>query len=201
MPCRPGVASASRKRPISRPSRENATSCSSRSAAAPDATASRASSRPSAKIVRATAGGDRRGGVQEDRVALGAVLSGEHAPDRLCILDRIAASQRRRARSGVDRAPRGRPSAPSHPRPRPRRRGSARPARARRRRPRRARRTPASAPSMAITLATVRGELRRVDAHDLSTARPAGFVSGPMRLKIVRVPSSRRTGAACRIAG
>ena len=30
---------------------------------------------------------------------------------------------------------------------------------------------------------------------------PAGFVSGPRTLKIVRVPSSRRTGAACLIAG
>ena len=30
---------------------------------------------------------------------------------------------------------------------------------------------------------------------------PAGFVSGPSRLNTVRIPSSRRTGAACFMAG
>ena len=54
--------------------------------------------------------------------------------------------------------------------------------------------------STASASATVRATSAEYTPNTPARA-PAGFVSGPRTLKIVRVPSSRRTGAACFIAG
>ena len=72
---------------------ENATSASSRSSAAPESTASRASSRPSRRSAAWPAGGDRAGGVEQDRRALAAVLAAEDRADRLGVVAGRAAAQ------------------------------------------------------------------------------------------------------------
>ena len=179
---------------------ENATSCSSRSAAAPESSASRASSRPS-----------RRSAAWPPAAIAPAAFS--RIADRrppfpprntsriaLRVLRRRAAAELRRgaARDAeVERVD----LAPAH---------------GRRRRPRttrfgpagesssmppapcttNARRAPSCASTSAIT-GTSSGEYTPT-----TWARaPAGFVSGPSTLKTVRAASSRRTGAAWRIAG
>ena len=57
-----------------------------------------------------------------------------------------------------------------------------------------------SEPSISSDARNQLGQLRVRHADKLPRV-PAGFVSGPSRLNAVRTPSSRRTGAACRIDG
>ena len=197
----PGRRSASSKRPIRRTPARTPPARSSRAAAAPASSVARATSSPSRRSSRVPGGGDAAGGVQEHGLALRPVLLAREDPaDLRRVLLRAAAGERRRvgrldpelgrvddavADVAVDDL--GRP-------------GSGRTARARRSRRSRGRRTrgasrAARAPRRSSARATPSRRRRR------PRARPAGFVSGPRTLKIVRVPSSRRTGAAWRIAG
>ena len=127
-------------------------------------------------------------------------------PSRIASIDAGVLVRRSRPRAlagshGLDaRARPGRSSARARRRRRPRRRGSGRPERARRsRRSRARRRRAASRAARARPRTCARAPARR--RRRCLRARRPGSSSGPRTLKIVRVPSSRRTGAACFIAG
>ena len=122
-------------------SREKATSCSRRSAAAPESTVSTRELEPVAQVFRVAGRSDRARGVEEDRVAASAVSAREdlaHARRRSRRACRRAA--RRRCSAGPRARTPDRACARARLRRPPRRRGSARPERARRCRRRRGRR-------------------------------------------------------------
>ena len=119
----------------------------------------------------------------------------------------------RSRRSPPRRRPSDRPATPSAARSRPggrrtcapRRRGTPTPwcsrsSRSRRCRRRRARPTPASSPSSSSARASSSVSSGR-GTPTICRVAPAGLVSGPSRLNAVRMPSSRRVGAACFIDG
>ena len=134
----------------------------------------------------------------------GAARSRRRAPCGACaaLCGGVAAAAGRRAPWPGPEGSRGSTLAQRRPRrraPRPpgsRRPGSARPARRRRGTTRRGR-CRAAASTCAIGSTSSVG----VDARSPGRGAPAGLVSGPSRLNTVRTPSSRRTGAAWRMAG
>ena len=174
-----------------------ATNCSSLACAAPDATASRARLTPSADRAGHAGAVQRGAGVEQHDVAHRAVLVGQRAPDaapptpagwpRAARASRTPAG---RSRSGCTTYSRTSPSFSSPTSVSPRQRHLVHAVRARRppsraRSPGAAARAPGCRPG------------RDGTRPSGCWARRPGWSAGPRMLKIVRTPSSLRTGAAC----
>ena len=172
---------------------------SARGVARPSSIAASAARTPSSKRVHGAGHVDRRARVEHRDVARRALLAGEDPAGRLGVDVRRAAGQRARARRGRAPRPRARRRRPVPARRRPRRRAlsptcSSRPDRRRWTLP-----APSAAPSRASAPAIVS---RKFGSETPITWRmaPAGLVSGPRKLKIVRTASSLRTGTTNRVA-
>ena len=142
---------------------------------------------------------DRRAGVEHREVARRTALAGEDAPRRVARWRPAGRRRRPRRPSAPGRRPRARPRSCAARRRRPRRRAWRRPCSARPGRPRWTRRAPCARRAARARPRSPRGTRGR-RRRSPGASRPAGLVSGPRKLKIVRTASSLRTGTTKRVA-